>query len=538
MKKRILAIFLAALMVAGAFSLFSCKKKEADKSGDSDVSDVVTESEANTESEAASESESATESEATSESQSAEDSEDDEEDTDDSYLSFDVEDDLDYGGKQFTILTWDKTNEFGDSTLSEKTVVSQALLTRDSYLEQYLNVKLNIIYEQGDWTNAPDFADKVYTNVMSTTGSYDLICAYSMVPSILTPKGVLYDMGSAYFADGSENFVDYTKAWWPEFFVDSLKMGDKIYSVSGDASTNLLYNLSIVMMDYNELDKHHIDPKTIYKAVDDGEWTLEYWLELSKGISENRGDSAWDMNDYYAISGVGRIPYSSFYFSTGNKLVENKNGRFVVSEDIESAKAIDVFERVYEAMYTEHTVRNTNDGEIVLISNGNCVFEMGTTQQLGGITEVADGDIGLVPFPKYDSGDTPYITLVQNTHSHFCIPTNVADPSISAAVLETLGYASYDVVTPVVYENVMKLRYSKDPDSSRMFDIIRAGAITDAGILNYFVFVANGCPDPLSMFRNLIHDAEDSTVWVSNFKNRYESGMNKTLNELNEFYLG
>jgi hypothetical protein len=272
--------------------------------------------------------------------------------------------------------------------------------------------------------------------------------------------------------------------------------------------------------------------------VDSGDWTLEYWLDLCKDLSRDNGASVWDHNDYYAITGVGRVPYSSFYFSTGNGLVDNKNGRLVISDDITSERAINVYDMVYTAMHTDHSVRNSDTGEMMLIGNGNAIFEMGTTGTLGSVIETSNRDVGMVPFPKYDKNDSSYITLVQNTHSHFCIPSDAKDPSLSSAVLETLGYSSYDVVSPVVYENVMKLRYSKDPDSSRMFDIIRDGAMTDAGILNYWVFVGNNCPDPLSMFRNLLHDSPSGGDWLSNFENRYKSGMEKTLNDLNVFYLG
>ena len=52
------------------------------------------------------------------------------------------------------------------------------------------------------------------------------------------------------------------------------------------------------------------------------------------------------------------------------------------------------------------------------------------------------------------------------------------------AVLEYLGSESYDKLTPIVFERLMKLRYSEDPVSSSMFDYIRKNVIFDLGQAN------------------------------------------------------
>ena len=513
MKKRILAILFALVLFASAFSLFSCRTNDAG-------------GENNGESKNGSESELVNDSE----SEKKEESE-----TEDNRLVFEVGEELDYNARDFVVLGYNwGHSEFGDTQSNNKgSVVDKALITRDSYVESYLNVKFKIKQESGQWGDATKYAENAYNSIYSGTHAYDLICAYSMVPSILTYKGVLYDLGSDTLAGGGTNYVDYTKAWWPEFLINNLKVNDKIYSISGDASTELLFNLMVVMFDEAALEVNHIDAQTLYEAVNNGEWTLDYMLDLVKGLSKDNGDGIWDINDFYAISSYDTIAFSGFYFGTGNRLVENKDVRMVVSETIISNKATAVFETIWGAVNTSHAIRYCDGENRYLIESGNALFELGIMSQLGNILNTRE-DIGMLPFPTYGENEE-YLTLVANTHSHFCIPIDAVDASASSAVLETLGYASYETVTPIVYENVMKMRYSKDPESSRMFDIIRAGAVTDAGILNYFNFTANSCPDPLSMFRNAVHG--ESNSWVSIYEGRYKNGMETTLNKLNEFYL-
>ena len=77
----------------------------------------------------------------------------------------------------------------------------------------------------------------------------------------------------------------------------------------------------------------------------------------------------------------------------------------------------------------------------------------------------------------------------------------------------------------------MKKQYSKDPASSRMFDIIRAGTTTEFGILSYNLF--EGGNAPASMFRNAVLLKRD---WVSYYKESFESPMTKVAGQLNAFF--
>ena len=513
MKKRILASLFVAVLLVSVLSLFSCRTNDTSSNDNNDVSNDL-------------------QNDGTSESESASK----EEESEDRTLVFEVDDELDYNKRDINVLGYNwSTSEFSSSEANTKgSIVDKALVIRDSYVESYLNVKINVKQEKGQWAQAKEFAENAYNSIYSGTHAYDIICAYSMVPSILTYKGSLHDLGSKTFNDGSINYVDYTKAWWPEFFINNLKVNDKIYSISGDASTGLLFNLMIVMFDEDALEARQIKSQTLYDAVNNGEWTLDYMLELAKGHSKDNGDNVWDVDDFYAISSYDTVAFSGFYFGTGNRLVENRDIRLAVSDTITSEKATDVFETIYNEVNTYHTIRYCESEKRSLIDSGNSLFELGTTGQLGNVLDATE-NVGMLPFPTYLENEN-YLTLVHNTHSHFCIPVDAIDASASSAVLETLGYASHEIVTPVVYEDVMKVRYSKDSQSAKMFDIIRAGVMTDAGILNYFNFNANGCPDPLSMFRNAVHSGNNS--WVSLYENKYKNGMETTLNKLNEFYLG
>jgi hypothetical protein len=106
----------------------------------------------------------------------------------------------------------------------------------------------------------------------------------------------------------------------------------------------------------------------------------------------------------------------------------------------------------------------------------------------------------------------------------------------STAVMECLGYASYNYVTPVVFEETMKLRYSANEDCSQMFDIMREGCTFDVGSLFYMSFTPGVYSDAHSMFRNNV--LQNITNWQSQYLNRYEAGLTAVTEKLNQFYGG
>jgi hypothetical protein len=111
-----------------------------------------------------------------------------------------------------------------------------------------------------------------------------------------------------------------------------------------------------------------------------------------------------------------------------------------------------------------------------------------------------------------------------------------SDYERSTVVMEYLGYASYNYVTPEVFEETMKLRYSANADCSKMFDIMRDGCTFDIGSLFYMSFTPGVYPDAHSMFRNAV--LQNILDWQGNYKSRYEAGMIYVVNKLNEFYGG
>lgn len=436
-------------------------------------------------------------------------------------------DDLNYGNAEFTILSYNAlVDEFGDKSATD--VISQSMVERDSFVEARLGIIFNIESMNGQFNDRLTYAEAVRQSVMLGGKEWDLIGAYSLVPPTLALNNAVIDMRTT-------EYLDFSKVWWPQFMVDTTTVNGKTYFTSGDVSINCLFQMIPVFFNSELLEIHGFDEGDLYQMVLDGDWTIENFFEMIEDVSVLGGDNVWnDVEDIYAYSVLDETALDSFYYAQGlYAFKEDAEGKLLVAEDdLLSEKILDIFTTVYDSINTYHSMYFAT-GAFGRWEANTTIFG---TFKVSKMREVEDPNLyGILPFPKYEEGtDVAHQTLLGSPHTQYCIPYDVEDADRSSAVLEMLAYASYEYVTPTVFEDTLKLRYSRDNNASLMYDIIRDGLTTDLGILYYNSFGDVGGRNIQSIFRQMIKNNQDN--WVSNYRNNYAAGMAQVQEILNGLY--
>ena len=57
------------------------------------------------------------------------------------------------------------------------------------------------------------------------------------------------------------------------------------------------------------------------------------------------------------------------------------------------------------------------------------------------------------------------------------VPITTNDPALTGKVLESLAYYGHKLVVPAYYDTALKERYSRDPETSVMLELIREHAV-------------------------------------------------------------
>ncbi len=388
--------------------------------------------------------------------------------------------DINFNGETVTVLHLNDHNrpEF-EWKESMGDIVGDALYTRNINTEERLNVKFEWVGIPGSAAYVNDFANTAL-NYHASGFKTDIIAAYSTAAGLIMTKGLLTDINSI------ENSYIEDKPWWSLSAFEDCAVGDSVFLLTGDISTNLLHSMHTVFVN-SDLAERYAE-KDLYSLVKEGTWTVDKMLELSIGAyrdSDNNGTVS--ENDTFGF-GSHTIYLEALYTGSGLRYTERGEGsEFIkLSNDINSAKTSELLLKlngteVINSSYIE------NKKAYESYAKGNMLFFLGRFYMLDGLYENSvrnvDFSYSILPVPKYDTEQEEYYTYTGSLFTFWCIPDMAKDEAMSSAVLQCLASEGYRNTTPAIFENNIKYRYVDAPNGlSAIFDLMRESVKLDLGL--------------------------------------------------------
>ena len=96
--------------------------------------------------------------------------------------------------------------------------------------------------------------------------------------------------------------LDFEKPWWPAVMLETATIGDSLYFVTGDVSTNSIHQMYVIFYNKDVLTNHEglVEPAETVKA---GEWTIEALQVLKVPVMRWPGGCFAD--EYHWMDGIG-----------------------------------------------------------------------------------------------------------------------------------------------------------------------------------------------------------------------------------------
>ena len=404
------------------------------------------------------------------------------------FLLDNLPDDLNYNNAEVVVLHWNaERDEFVSEGITGDNILDN-IYERNLNIEERLGVKL--VFEEclGDGSNMSTFQKKVDASYRAGEKAYDVIATYSRTAGQLAINGYLADLNSI---DGS--YIDVEMPWWPASITEALGVGDAMYYVSGDASTNTLHFMYTMYYNKNLLNDLGLTDPTEF--VLNKTWTLDKLIEMtSNQYRDEDGDGQLSEGDFY---GFGTIYYGAdaFYTGSGLKLLErtNDDDLLKISDDYFSEKTVNLISKLGKWMVTSdcYISRHSSNGEAVTYKapfvDGRMLFVqdrvyIADSKHSCGLNSV-EWKYGLVPTPLYDEGQENYVTVIGNPFTLYGIMNDCDDDEKTrlTAVIECWGSEAYRLTTPALFETNMKYKYTDLDVSAQMFDILRETSYFDQG---------------------------------------------------------
>jgi len=403
-----------------------------------------------------------------------------------------------FNGETVKILYSSETerNEFDPDISGE--IIDDCIYARNIRIEDQLYINFEWKGMNAGASHAKEYVQ--YASAMCAAGEgFDIYAATRRAMAQMVTNGLLQDVNLI-----NDSYIDLSNPWYPADAQSlDLTLGGATFLITGDISANSILQMNVIF--YNTNIVQNFSKPDPVSLVLEGNWTLDALIELSQDVYidlDNSGSKT--AADNYGFVQISYLDSDAFYSGSGMKFFEadSTGDRYVkASDELTSDKASELNSKLFNffndsssyvgssySVDTDYSVPFAEDrvlfchGKLSMADNG--IF---TENAQGQYRTVFDFEHGILPIPKYDLSQEQYITTLSNEAVFWGISNYLyADRArMSSAVIETMAYEGYRSVTPAIFENVMKTRYSIPEASAKrdMFDLIRASIRIDIGKL-------------------------------------------------------
>ena len=431
------------------------------------------------------------------------------------YEENNVDPSLNFGGETVSFLYWNDGQYeecYSDGETGE--VVNDAIYRRNTAVEDSLGIRFEFIGEKGNEYNEAPFALKVNNSIAAGDHAYDLICAYSYTAGLCTSQGLYYDLSDV-------EHLDFEKPWWPDMLINQSTINNKIYFVSGDISANAIYMMYVTF--FNKTIHENFKLEDPYKLVEEGKWTIDKQFEMCSGVyADLNGNGTKDTGDRCGLY-IYTLHFDSFLWGSDIFIVDSLNDDVKFSADFLGEKTVSLQEKLKNWVYdTDNGLLVTQkDNNHQYFGNGFALFWNDRCHQ--AINYAATNvSYGILPIAKYDEAQESYVTIMGNPFSLYALPKDSQNTDMMGAVIECMASESYRTVSPALYEQSFKYKYSQDDVSAKMFDIAKGTVVFD---------LARIFSNSLDAYKSWQKAIVGSTAWTTTVKGS-ERVWNKQLEKI------
>lgn len=371
-----------------------------------------------------------------------------------------------YGGYTFHILYSQTDNCYNDFKADEinGSIMNDDIFQRNMMVEEALGVDVEIKWQAYGQVNTD-----LQTQVQAGNTDYDMYGGHKSSLA-LSYGGFLYDYNNI-----SE--IDLTQEWWDQDWVASMSVSDSIYALVGDISvSSLLFVSSLCFNKKLFADNALANP---YDLVREKKWTYEALNNyISNYSSDLNGDGKMSYDtDRYGLTGWGTEAGYSLFYGSGFTFI-SKTPEDTYKLDYNTERLTAIADKVYEIWVTAGSYFN-NSGTAAehpypfsIFTSDRALFCDSVLSKIGTFIASMESDYGILPQPMFDDNQEDYCSYTGYTIPITMVPVNCPDTGRTGTIIEALCTASYDNVTPDMYQIVTAVKNARDAESSEMINII------------------------------------------------------------------
>lgn len=381
--------------------------------------------------------------------------------------------DYDFGGRTFSIYTrttplfypyLDRQEATGDT-------IDDAVYNRNRKIEE----RFDFVFDEQYYDYTVEGNDAPRKFLLAGDDTYQLYVGRCVHMFNYASEGFFYKIDDL-------TAIDTEKPYWNSQLYDDLSIGNAHYFAVGDFNISA-FDLTHVLL-FNRKMVDDLNLGDIYSTVLDGKWTFDRFGEMARtAVSDVNGDLIMDENDQYGYTSLGKQVLPGFWIAGGAVSMKKDDGKLVYTAPADQ-KFVDVCQKVFEITWNDNIwhripIEVDREEEMQMFCDGKALFTDSSCFQIS-LTRDAATDFGIIPYPKYDETQDKYYSRIEGCEL-FGVPLTNADPEMTAVILEAMACESKKSVIPAYYEVALKVKFTRDEESSKMLDIAFENRVFDYG---------------------------------------------------------
>lgn len=181
--------------------------------------------------------------------------------------------------------------------------------------------------------------------------------------------------------------------------------------------------------------------------------------------------------DRYGLTGWGAEAGYSLFYGSGFSFI-SKTAEDTYELEFNAERLTAILDKVYGIWVTAGSYFN-NKGTadehsfpFSVFTSDRALFCDSVLSKIGTFIASMESDYGILPQPMYDENQSDYCSYTGFSIPVSMVPANCPDASRTGTIMEALCTASYDNVTPDMYQIVTAVKNARDAESSEMINVI------------------------------------------------------------------
>ena len=395
----------------------------------------------------------------------------------------DIPEGTDYSGAAFNVLTyplegdldWNDTDWNATEVTGE--AINDAVYQRIQQVEDLLNVDVTAVP-----ASAYGDATTLTKSVQAGDNAYQLANIAMKQTFNVMQQGYLAELNK-FAADGT---LQLDAPWWDGNILSDLSIDGKNYCILGDIGT--MYKKSIGVIMFNKTIQIDYDLPDFYEVMAEGNWTIDTMVEAGVQVSDDLdGDGEITAEDRFGLIcfcdmiALAMIGCDVDFFT--------KDAADIPSMSFYSERSVAVMEKLAELMYNpslSYSWSKEGVGEapaFTMFQEDKSLFYYGELHAVATMRTM-ESNFGIMPMPKFNQEQANYNhCLNPNVAAAYAIPKSNADTVMTGHVMDALGAASKNLLTPAYYDITLRGKVSRDEESAASLDIVISTIKYDLGYL-------------------------------------------------------